>query len=373
MVQRQGLFWCMVFVTVVFAGCVGGSATGNTTAVPNAPMSDENTGSITGKIVDESLLPIPNAFVSLLNENGSGVYETITSDASGRFTFHYVPAGKYQVEVKANGFGPGLTQVEVAAGEVPAEMTFRLVQAFADVAFYVTDHLTRMVGGGTVKWSFECSMTPLQPYAPNSVQSYVGKYCVGGNFCANPECVEELGGGQTPTSSGCQGSHSKDATTKNEYGGDGYLGGYRDLLMNNSGWQTQLAEVMWTPSSAVSGRGVLYEVLGPNVTNSGGDHNNRCGGINQSDPRDFLALSDQPPLRIEINHDLMTARKIAPEDHCCDWRWRLFPGWCDLGNCARWGPDANVVGVIAPTKVDVYYTVFFKQPPPPGWSIIDDR
>ena len=118
--------------------------------------------------------------------------------------------------------------------------------------------------------------------------------------------------------------------------------------------------------------GTLFEVLGPNVTNGDGQHTNRCGSINQSDPRDFLVLSDRPPIRLEINEALLAAREVAPEDHCCDWRLRLFPGWCDLGNCARWGPDANVLGVIAPTRVEIYYTIFFKEPAPPGWSTLED-
>ena len=371
--QSFGLLVTGLFVTVALAACIGdGQKNDVPPAQATAAAYDENTGSVTGQVIDESLLPIEGAVASLLPPNATAVYRFVRTDPSGRFAFNFIPAGDYKVEIKAPGFEVLVRDVKLMAGDIQ-DLKFRMTVGFADVAYYVTDHLTRMIGGGTVKYGFECSITPWQPITGSTQASLIGKYCVGGNTCLAPECQSALGGGQTPTSSGCQGSYSKDTTTKNEYGGTGYPGGYRDLLMNESDWKAQISEVTWQPSSAVSGRGVLYEVLGPNVTNGDGSHTSRCGGINQSDPRDFLAISDQPPLRIEINHDLMEARNIAPQDHCCDWRFRLFPGWCDLGNCARWGPDANVLGVVAPTKVDVYYTIFFKEAPPPGWSTLDDR
>lgn len=364
----NGLLVVGLLVSLALAGCLGGpDGEGAISVASFEAAHDRNTGSITGVVLDDSLLPIFEARVSLLTPNGSAVYLVVRTNEAGRYAFNFIPAGPYQVEAQASGYEAAVVSVEVFAGQVVTDASFRLVPGFADVAYYVTDRLSRMVGGGTLKYGFECSQTPWQPYTPSSLASVLGKYCIGGNTCPQQT-------GCSDVSSGCQGSYSKERNAKdNGYGGTSYLGGYRDLLLNESDWQTQLAEVTWRPSSAVSGRGVLYEILGPNVTNSDGGHNSRCGGINQSDPRDFLALSDKPPLRIEINEDLLAARHVKAEDRCCDWRWRLFPGWCDLGNCARWGPDANALGVIAPTRVDVYYTIFFKERAPPGWSILPDR
>lgn len=355
-----------MFLSIVFAGCVGGGGVSTTQGTTFATgQHDANTGSITGQTVDDSLLPVADAHVSLLNEDATGVYIVVRTDASGRFAFNFIPAGKYQVEVKAPGFEVAMNPVELIEGEVKPLPTFRLKTGFADVAYYITDHLSKMIGGGTLKYGFECSTTPWYSVVPPGAQSVLGKYCIGGNTCPAQLGCEDVAGG-------CLGSHSKDTTTPNEYGGEGYNGGYRDLLRNDT-WKTQLAEVTWQQSSAVSGRGVLFEVLGPNVTNSAnGDKTNRCGGINQSDPRDFLVLSDTPPMRLEINEAVLASREIPPEDHCCDWRLRLFPGWCDLGHCSRWGPDANVLGVIAPTRVEIYYTIFFKEPAPPGWTTLTD-
>jgi hypothetical protein len=305
--------------------------------------------------------------VALLTPNGTAVYMVADTDEGGRYAFNFIPGGSYKVVARAPGFEAAVRNVDVAAGEIIRDVSFTMVPGFADVAYFVTDSLSRMVGGGTLKYGFHCAQTPWAPYTPSSLASYLGKHCVGGNVC--PEAV-----GCSDVSGGCQGSYSKETNAEdNGYGGSSYEGGYRDLLIENPDWKTQLAEVTWQPSSSVSGRGVLFEILGPNVTNSDGSHTNRCGGINQSDPRDFLIVSDQPPFRLEITDDLLNARNVGPEDRCCDWRWRLFPGWCDLGNCARWGPDANVLGVVAPTRVDIYYTVFFKEQAPPGWSTLPDE
>jgi hypothetical protein len=354
-----------LLLTILFAGCVANAGAKELPVDPSGPArNDSNTGAISGQVIDETLLPVPDARASLLAPNGTAVYKIATTDASGRFAFSFLPAGKYKVEIRSPGFEIQVKDVEILAGEAAKEVSFRLVAGFAEVAYYVTDHLSKMIGGGTVKYGFECSTTPWYSVVPAGAQSLAGKYCVGGNTCAPTLC--------TDVAQSCLGSYSKDTTTKNEYGGTGYVGGYRDLLVNDT-WKTQLAEVTWTQSSAVSGRGVLFEVLGPNVTNSAnGDKTNRCGGINQSDPRDFLVISDKPPMRLEINEAVLAARQVPLEDHCCDWRLRLFPGWCDLGNCARWGPDANVLGVVAPTRVEIFYTIFFKEPAPPGWTSLDD-
>jgi hypothetical protein len=361
--MKSALATTLVLATIM-AGCVGNSEAKSASGPAFAPVHDADTGSIAGTVVDDSISPIANALVSLLSPDGAGVYMNARTDEGGKYAFNFIPAGAYRVEVKASGFQVGSMNVQVLAGEVRTA-SFTLLTGYANVAYYVTDHLSRMIGGGTVKYGFECSRTPWQPVTGSTQASLIGKYCVGGNTC--PAAT-----GCSDVSSGCQGSYSKDTKTPNEYGGTGYNGGYRDLLMNESDWKTQLAELQWQQSSAISGRGVLYEILGPNVTNSDGTHNSRCGGINQSDPRDFLVLSDKPPIRLEINRDLMAARNIEPQDQCCDFRWRLFPGWCDLGNCARWGPDANALGAIAPTRVEVYYTIFFKEAAPPGWSILQD-
>lgn len=368
---RYALLMVGLMVTMPIAGCFGDSGSQGIDDGDLATAQGGPPGSISGVVLDDSLLPVEKAKVALLTPNGSAVYQLVNTTQAGQFSFDFVPPGEYIVEVRAPGYEAMQIPVEVEAGEAVENLTFNLVPGFADVAYFVTDILTKVVGGGTVKYGFHCSQTPWQPALPqNYLQSLLGKHCVGGNFCfesTHPECEN--------AASGCNGSYSKETGVEdNGYGGSSYEGGYRDLLLPDpDAWKTQLAEVTWEPSSSVSGQGVLFEILGPNVTNSDGTHNSRCGGINQSDPRDFLIVSDEPPFRIDINDDLLAARGVTEEDKCCDWRWRLFPGWCDLGNCARWGPDVNVAGALAPTQVDIYYTIFFEERAPPDWSAVPDQ
>lgn len=368
---------------MALAGCAGGEGEGK--VVENVrgfrDAHDSTTGSVTGYVLDDSLLPIEGAKVSLLTADGLSVYQEVETDESGAYGFVYVPAGVYQVEAKAAGFDVGILTVTVVAGQVLSDTSFYLPAAFADVAYYITDSITRMIGGGTVKWWTQCGQSVLYKY--DIPAPLIEKYCIGGNTCpgtVNPPAATGLPpqrvGPCENVSGGCQGSYSTERlpeNSTNEYGGNNYIGGYRDLLRNNTNWQTQLGEVDWQASSTVSGRGVLFEILGPNVTNGDGTRTNRCGGINQSDPRDFLVVSDVPAVRIEINDDLLAARGVTLEDRCCDWRFRLFPGWCDLGNCDRWGPDANVLGAAAPTTVNVFYSIFFKERAPPGWTAVGDE
>lgn len=371
--MRVGNAWLMVglMVTLPLAGCLGGSGSSGLDS-GDIPAGTAGSGSISGVVLDDTMLPVAGAKVALLTPNGTAVYRIVNTTDAGKFTFGFVPAQEYLVEVRAPGFKALAIPVNLEPDERLDQLTFHLEPGFADVAYFVTDILTKAVGGGTIKYGFHCSQTPWQPYLPNNnfLQSLVGKHCVGGNFCfdeVHAECEQ--------AASGCNGSYSKETGVEdNGYGGDSYEGGYRDLLLPDpDSWKTQLAEVTWEPSSSVSGQGVLFEILGPNVTNSDGGHNSRCGGINQSDPRDFLIVSDEPPFRIDINDDLLAARGVTEEDRCCDWRWRLFPGWCDLGNCARWGPDVNALGVLAPTQVDIYYTVFFEERAPPDWTALPDQ
>lgn len=377
----KGITVVCLLLGVALAGCADNAKPAAAPGQIFVPQHDEASGSIAGSVVDDAYLPLTDAKVYLLAPNGTVAYMLARTDASGRYALNFIPTGTYLIEARAQGYQTKTLQVEVVEGEVVQAALLVLVPgvSFQSVAFYVVDHLSRMIGGGTEKYGFECGVTPWQPVTGSTGSGTVDKYCVGGNACGTGRgetaSTERPLWGCSDMASGCLGSYSTEVGVEdNGYGGDNYRGGYRDLLRNNTNWKSQVAELMWTQSSAVSGRGVLFEVLGPNVTNGGaGGHTSRCGGINQSDPRDFLVLSDQPPVRLEINQDLIEARKIAPEDQCCDWRLRLFPGWCDLGNCERWGPDANQLGRFFPTRVEIYYTIFIGAPAPPGWTVLEDQ
>src|SRR5262245_28745669 len=63
----------------------------------------QDTGIVTGSIVDASDQVIPGATVTLVNE-ATGVLRTIVTDDRGEFTFRAVQPGTYTVIVELQGF-----------------------------------------------------------------------------------------------------------------------------------------------------------------------------------------------------------------------------------------------------------------------------
>jgi hypothetical protein len=62
-----------------------------------------DTGRVTGTVTDSTGSVIPNATITLTNTE-SGAIQTVTSDATGNFTFAVVPRGAYHVDATRSGF-----------------------------------------------------------------------------------------------------------------------------------------------------------------------------------------------------------------------------------------------------------------------------
>jgi hypothetical protein len=105
-----------VLLAIALAGC-----TDSTDATPKdsgptqapQPSTDSETGSVTGRVYNEELMPIANAQLALVEAK----LETLT-DATGNFTFNKVPPGKHRLIAQALGYNSVARQVTVAAGEV---------------------------------------------------------------------------------------------------------------------------------------------------------------------------------------------------------------------------------------------------------------
>ena len=69
--------------------------------LPAAAQS--TTGEITGRVTDATGAIIPNATVTV-TQNETSISRTITSNSDGEFTFTFLRAGSYTVQVKAQGF-----------------------------------------------------------------------------------------------------------------------------------------------------------------------------------------------------------------------------------------------------------------------------
>src|SRR5688572_7853193 len=68
-----------------------------------APAGAQNTGTISGTLVDNSNQLVPGAAVTLINE-ATGDTRAQTTGARGEFAFRAVPPGSYTVKIELAGF-----------------------------------------------------------------------------------------------------------------------------------------------------------------------------------------------------------------------------------------------------------------------------
>ncbi len=101
----------LLFVTAALAGCAGAE----THAQPNDSLGLEatsETGLIRGVVVDDAIVPIEGAVVSLMNQDLS----TVTNEV-GLFGFDGLPEGNYFLIVNADGFTEVQQSAIVVAGD----------------------------------------------------------------------------------------------------------------------------------------------------------------------------------------------------------------------------------------------------------------
>src|SRR5262249_37519077 len=94
MPRRQRLLRALLCLSVL-------AALGVCAAAPSAFA--QNTGSVTGTVVDSSDQVIPGAAVSLVDER-TGIVRSEPSDSRGEFTFNAVRPGSYTLKVELQGF-----------------------------------------------------------------------------------------------------------------------------------------------------------------------------------------------------------------------------------------------------------------------------
>lgn len=83
------------------------------------------TGTLTGRIVDQSGLSIPGATVSVTSPNLQGTRSTVTS-ANGDFIMPSLPAGPYTIAVELSGFATTRVTRDIGAGQqLTVELTLQ--------------------------------------------------------------------------------------------------------------------------------------------------------------------------------------------------------------------------------------------------------
>ncbi len=111
-------------VAVALSGCVGDQA-GDPADAASGPgdVAGDDTGTIVGVVVDDSLTPVAGVQVALLDEEG---VSAVTDDV-GNFKFTGLAPGSYSLAVQKLGFDSAVKKVSVQAGQT-ADVQFTLQQ-----------------------------------------------------------------------------------------------------------------------------------------------------------------------------------------------------------------------------------------------------
>jgi len=109
-VKTKRILWTFLLLSVASIGAPSRSAEGQAV-----------TGTLVGKVTDQTGAVVPNAPVSITNQ-GTGAAITATSNESGNYDFSFLTPGMYTVTVTAPGF-----QKSVTSGvNVPVNTTTRV-------------------------------------------------------------------------------------------------------------------------------------------------------------------------------------------------------------------------------------------------------
>ncbi len=156
-------FPLLVAVTMLLAGCA--SAKSEPLVVSSEPPPSSEVGTIRGLVIDEAVVPIPNANVS--------VYETAIrtrSGPDGQFELRNVPAGEQRIVVEAESYTSASLAVAVEVGG-SAFAQVQLQRIAEQVGYFTTK-----IGRGILF----CSATYRQAIIANDQQqpaSFTGASC----------------------------------------------------------------------------------------------------------------------------------------------------------------------------------------------------
>ncbi len=339
-------FSLSVPLMLVLAGCVADSESTDVNgagdqAAPQeaAPAEfDDLTGAIQGVVLDLELSPIAGAQVGILPSETMTEPLVAVSDVNGAFTISRVPPGEHTLSTQQLGFQSAAKRVTVSAGEI-STVQFSLEKLPTDDPFQFVDVRKAAVTGVMVK------LTPQCIYGTTAVPA-----------TGNPDIDQFRTMAKT-----CTGQRrSCDPAPNCEVHFD-------ELLTDSPGWVTQFAEATWAPQSGATGRGFMFDITAPNATRGYG------GSIDQASPYTFFKMQPNPPIIWRIdNPQTLVERGIAEADWCCDWFYRVFPGYCDLGGLIGDCETLPDYGVAVDNVLTVYYTVFFREQAPPDYSSLPD-
>ncbi|MEK6286058.1 MAG: carboxypeptidase-like regulatory domain-containing protein [Acidobacteriota bacterium] len=102
--MKHKLLFVTVLLLMASAG-LGVNSLGQTAnQTPTQKTNERSAGSITGRVVNESGRPMPNAKVSVYGMGRQTVRRTVITDEAGKYVADALPRGSYAVVAQANGY-----------------------------------------------------------------------------------------------------------------------------------------------------------------------------------------------------------------------------------------------------------------------------
>lgn len=245
---------CGLLLLVSLAGCAesGGQAGERDDTFDDVDVRvDDATGAILGVVVDEAIVPVEGATVTVQGDGRS-----TETDAQGRFVFDRVPAGTHFLEVRKLNYETAQSSVEVEAGvDQPPVLKVQVSRLFTGQPY-----MQGVQFQGFIACAYQAGIT-----AP----------CVTDYTQVVPGC----GSGCVPILRTI-------------------MGDARDTMVEvDAGWQTHIAEVVWEPSAQGTSNalGLIYRDF-------------PVGGANHQ----YGAVSGPSPLHLRFEVGVKHATQSGP-------------------------------------------------------------
>ncbi|HLE46974.1 MAG TPA: carboxypeptidase-like regulatory domain-containing protein, partial [Candidatus Thermoplasmatota archaeon] len=146
-------------LVLTMAGCAdteAAPAAASSTAPAAEPSAAADVGSITGRVVDDELVPIKGAELALTPSGAK-----TTSDEAGAFTFNDLTPGTHVLYAVALGYVANQFKVEVAAGEVTTkDIQLKPVPLVGD-PYLLTRHGVAFLNLAVVDASYLSALKPI--------------------------------------------------------------------------------------------------------------------------------------------------------------------------------------------------------------------
>lgn len=323
--------WLAIGIATAFAlsGCVKGDAAGVEARHDEDLGGTALSGSIHGIVIDEGLLPVSSAIITVEDLNRS-----IVANSAGVFAIPGVPVGPHVLVVSAPGYNSVSLKVDVLADETShVDITLRRV-ATADAYYNI------QIGKGL----FGCGATYRQ-----TITTFNGAF-FGVSACATPQ---------------------------QQLASRGVDPGLDDFAWNTtlsdklSLWRGGAFETEWTSNQAF-GNGMVQD-----WAVRGCDNNRNATFTRDAGPSPLTEVLNafQIDYRLQDITDNarcggqngFDAKERCNEEHGCEIMNRMF-SWP-----STFGPDARFdVGITVQQQFTTYFAEFYRAEPPRGFSALPD-